>query len=1108
MRALLLLTLLAATVLTASARSYVYSRALRQRRPVSYLIRRSPNPRMGLCFVEAQLSRRVLEQLLSARYPQLDSALLERLASQGGGQQLPPEQLRTLLQGPYRRLVQPIYPALLPYYLYNRAGSRLFSKKSLLSPLRRLTPSDVQLQFLRFLTRIDRRLVSEPVGDDVLSAVRQSLVDVNSGYGGLSVPLLRNLYGTFVSVIGGNGRSRFLLGLSPQRRLQHFSTSLGLYLRAARGQLPALLKNSALLYQDFAGDVDSRYILHSSGIRLLGELERQQESEADRFFLELEHDHFEAVNDVLSSIFRVQRSLSLSSLPRLGYSGVLARRFYPGLDVAQTDVIARYILRALSSYGAISGSVAKAGGLLQSLPYLPYVRGLPVNTVSSIQQADLASVLGSLNLSGLRSRLTPEVLQAARGGPFITQALLASLLHGVRFTSPQQGVLLFRDLLASLLMHEKRFDPAQFTSFLGDPIRPFVLLNRIIVPNTLPAIRRIPQIQLLPLNSILSLRGALQRGIVQLPPGLARRARLVLRPRRVPLVPVPEPEPTPVVVTEPPFPSIVVSRVSIGSAAARRLFALLSGGIPVLTVGLLQPVLQLLVERQVVPVALLRAPDQLEARLQDLLKALQPLVSVASQAATVPSFVTDKTFTADSARVAYILDLLVIYSRGYTVLEAPLISSSVIATLRSYYTANRAFEPIPFLAYSDRFFPQLIAQGLLARPLRLGSSTLSPATVTATLAGLRPAYGPVTYHGLASVLGYRGAAPLLSGVDLTDPAALVRALTFGASKPAFQLSESDVSGLQEILKPITLFDRQYSLADLQFLFSFGVRELRIPRSIYGGRLAPLFRESLTSFIATRKSLIADRAYNPAYLRLVVDQLLVDKLTSGELSPRVQVRIPSGRLTLRRSQVSRLVRRSLLPLQLRLLPPFVGQLLTVAVPEVRLLRHAKPASLLSSFGQYLGSAPFSRFRFSLTDDEFSGVLGTLTRQRRLPGFFLRYPSRLQRYYLDNLFGSFAAYSLLRYNAQELVTEPLSHSALFDSFSTSLVPSFFKGHKFSGLGDLLGVAPDYFTLCRRTFSTLPGLQAMRPPVHIASAGGAPKGGLLHYGKYHREGGFFTA
>ncbi|KAF0311404.1 hypothetical protein FJT64_017725 [Amphibalanus amphitrite] len=910
MRALLLLTLLAATVLSASARSYVYSRALRQRRPVSYLIRRSPNPRMGLCFVEAQLSRR----------------------------------------GPYRRLVQPIYPALLPYYLYNRAGSRLFSKKSLLSPLRRLTPSDVQLQFLRFLTRIDHRLVSEPVGDDVLSAVRQSLVDVNSGYGGLSVPLLRNLYGTFVSVIGGNGRSRFLLGLSPQRRLQHFSTSLGLYLRAARGQLPALLKNSALLYQDFAGDVDSRYILHSSGIRLLGELERQQESEADRFFLELEHDHFEAVNDVL--------------------------------------------------YGAISGSVAKTGGLLQSLPYLPYVRGLPVNTVSSIQQADLASILGSLNLSGLRSRLTPEVLQAARGGPFITQALLASLLHGVRFTSPQQGVLLFRDLLASLLMHEKRFDPAQFTSFLGDPIRPFVLLNRIIVPNTLPAIRRIPQIQLLPLNSILSLSGALQRGIVQLPPGLARRARLVLRPRRVPLVPVPEPEPTPVVVTEPPFPSIVVSRV-----------------------GLLQPVLQLLVERQVVPVALLRAPDQLEARLQDLLKALQPLVSVASQAATVPSFVTDKTFTADSARVAYILDLLVIYSRGYTVLEAPLISSS-------------------------------------------------------------------------------------RGLDLTDPKALVRALTFGASKPAFKLSKSDISGLQEILKPVTLFDRQYSLADLQFLFSFGVRELRIPRSIYGGRLAPLFRESLTSFIATRKSLIADRAYNPAYLRLVVDQLLVDKLTSGELSPRVQVRIPSGRLTLRRSQVSRLVRRSLLPLQLRLLPPFVGQLLTVAVPEVRLLRHAKPASLLSSFGQYLGSEPFRRFRFSLADDEFSAVLGTLTRQRRLPGFFLRYPSRLQRYYLDNLFGSFAAYSLLRYNAQELVTEPLSHSALFDSFSTSLVPSFFKGHKFSGLGDLLGVAPDYFTLCRRTFSTLPGLQAIRPPVHIASAGGAPKGGLLHYGKYHREGGFFTA
>ena len=49
-----------------------------------------------------------------------------------------------------------------------------------------------------------------------------------------------------------------------------------------------------------------------------------------------------------------------------------------------------------------------------------------------------------------------------------------------------------------------------------------------------------------------------------------------------------------------------------------------------------------------------------------------------------------------------------------------------------------------------------------------------------------------------------------------------------------------------------LFDRRYSVSDLQFLFSFGVRDLRIPRSIFGGRLAPLFRESLTSFIATKK----------------------------------------------------------------------------------------------------------------------------------------------------------------------------------------------------------------------------------------------------------------
>ena len=51
------------------------------------------------------------------------------------------------------------------------------------------------------------------------------------------------------------------------------------------------------------------------------------------------------------------------------------------------------------------------------------------------------------------------------------------------------------------------------------------------------------------------------------------------------------------------FGSIVVSRVTIRSAVARRLYTLLSGGIPIMTVELLQPVLQLLVQREVIPVA-------------------------------------------------------------------------------------------------------------------------------------------------------------------------------------------------------------------------------------------------------------------------------------------------------------------------------------------------------------------------------------------------------------------------------------------------------------------------------------------------------------------------
>ena len=48
----------------------------------------------------------------------------------------------------------------------------------------------------------------------------------------------------------------------------------------------------------------------------------------------------------------------------------------------------------------VSVIVSPSGGLLQSLPYLPYVRRLPVNTVSSIQSANLAGILGQLNLSG------------------------------------------------------------------------------------------------------------------------------------------------------------------------------------------------------------------------------------------------------------------------------------------------------------------------------------------------------------------------------------------------------------------------------------------------------------------------------------------------------------------------------------------------------------------------------------------------------------------------------------------------------------------------------------------------------------------------------------
>ena len=48
--------------------------------------------------------------------------------------------------------------------------------------------------------------------------------------------------------------------------------------------------------------------------------------------------------------------------------------------------------------------------------------------------------------------------------------------------------------------------------------------------------------------------------------------------------------------------SIVVSRVTLRSAVARQIYTVLRGGIPVLTVKLLKPVLQLLVKRQVIPI--------------------------------------------------------------------------------------------------------------------------------------------------------------------------------------------------------------------------------------------------------------------------------------------------------------------------------------------------------------------------------------------------------------------------------------------------------------------------------------------------------------------------
>ena len=120
-RALLLLTVAVAGLsLSACQNTYVSSPSLIHQ-PIGSLLGRSDNPRLGFSFVEAQLSRQVLNQLLVSPYPQLSSGLLQRLVKDQST--LPAVgQLQTLLEGPYRQLVQPIYRGLLPYYLYNRGG--------------------------------------------------------------------------------------------------------------------------------------------------------------------------------------------------------------------------------------------------------------------------------------------------------------------------------------------------------------------------------------------------------------------------------------------------------------------------------------------------------------------------------------------------------------------------------------------------------------------------------------------------------------------------------------------------------------------------------------------------------------------------------------------------------------------------------------------------------------------------------------------------------------------------------------------------------------------------------------------------------------------------
>ena len=64
-------------------------------------------------------------------------------------------------------------------------------------------------------------------------------------------------------------------------------------------------------------------------------------------------------------------------------------------------------------------------------------------------------------------------------------------------------------------------------------------------------------------------------------------------------------------------------------------------------------------------------------------------------------------------------------------------------------------------------------------------------------------------------------------------------------------------------------------------------------------------------------LITNRIYNPAYLNLVINDFLVDKLAAGYLSPQVQVQIPSsGAVTLQQTQLTSLSQQTLQPLGLR------------------------------------------------------------------------------------------------------------------------------------------------------------------------------------------------